>query len=785
MFQGKKTWATAVLLAMALGSSACGAKNSDATGASKDKVVAEELAPEYTYVAKYFDLPEGNSGYYNSFVSGNEVYNLDYLADEEGNYSQQVMKSVLADGKLSDPETVYSFERDWNVNGICVDGQKNIYVIVQIRPEIPEDAVFDDAFYANFEKNSKCVLTKIDARGQVVFEVDLKEFAEDGHPFYLQRFVVDSAGRSYVYVSDLGILLFDANGDKAGTVEVGRQDVWISCLGTSKDGKVYASYMQYDGNGETCVLAEVDFEGKKLGKTYLNFNGGDYGEGSIQPGRVKDILSFDRNGVYEYSLEKEESVKILTWLDCDVDGSTVSNLFYNADGKLYAFVRDFDTGSARLAEMTKVRTEDVVKRETLTFGVLYGDSVLSRRIVEFNQSSDQYRITVKTYLDANDWSETSYDDAVARLMSDLVAGNGPDLFDLNSLDVENLVKKGVIENLMPYLEKSSTLSKEDFFDRLLEVSTYDGVLAYVPAGFALETLAAKTSLVGDGMGWSFSDVMELAKGHPRAELMEYANKELILRMMMILNKRHFIDAAKGECHFDTEEFKAVLNFANAFPMEEEHKGRLAPFKLADNSLLLEQASIYSFEEVQSTLALFGGENVTFIGYPSFEKGNGCLLFLNGCYGISSKCDNKEAAWSFLEFMIQEDDEWSMMGFSSRKSQFEARKQKALEVNYVYDENGEILTDANGGPIYENGGSWSMEDDEGNVWEYHYRPVTQEEADLVERLLEGATPVTLSEDAELNNVIFEEAQSFFQGSKSADEVAGILQNRINLYLKENQ
>ena len=37
---------------------------------------------------------------------------------------------------------------------------------------------------------------------------------------------------------------------------------------------------------------------------------------------------------------------------------------------------------------------------------------------------------------------------------------------------------------------------------------------------------------------------------------------------------------------------------------------------------------------------------------------------------------------------------------------------------------------------------------------------------------------------MNNIINEEAQAFFSRSKSLDDVVNVIQNRVNLYLKEN-
>ncbi|MBP5281829.1 MAG: extracellular solute-binding protein, partial [Lachnospiraceae bacterium] len=318
-------------------------------------------------------------------------------------------------------------------------------------------------------------------------------------------------------------------------------------------------------------------------------------------------------------MEKEEATKILTWIDLDIDGNSLNTMF-SVDGQLYAMSSDYNAGTVELSELTKVKTEDIVKREILTFGSIYEDSSISRKIIEFNKSNDKYRIKLKTYMDINNWSDTSYQDAIARFANDLTSGNAPDIIDLSNVDVANLVKKGALEDLMPYLEKSTKIQKSDIFESLLSNATYDGKLAYIPSGFTLETLAAKTSIVGDKMGWTVADLLNVSKQYPGSEILEYATQDSVLSMMMMLNKQAYINTSKAECYFDTQEFKDLLNFAKSFPEEYDFTNqRLTPNKLKDNSLILVDVSVYSFDEIQSVMAYFDGEPCTFIGYPT---GNG-------------------------------------------------------------------------------------------------------------------------------------------------------------------
>ena len=91
-----------------------------------------------------------------------------------------------------------------------------------------------------------------------------------------------------------------------------------------------------------------------------------------------------------------------------------------------------------------------------------------------------------------------------------------------------------------------------------------------------------------------------------------------------------------------------------------------------------------------------------------------------------------------------------------------------------DENGEAI-------INEGVSSVGYEDG----WSYTYRLATQEEVDKVMELMDLAKPVSYNGDDEISKIINEEAEAFFKGQKSVDEVAGIIQNRVNNYVGETK
>ena len=803
----KKWFAGGLALLLTLGLTACSNAKQDGGDGKNGGAAVDELAPEFTYVAKYATIPQdfetnnltfGGKVAYSVHYSGYDYFNYYAEGDEDSaeepmtfSPSRNFLKYQLNGGNIEGGEVFASIPNGVDVYSACADDAGNLYYVGAIRPETPgEDATDADweLYYNDADQKTEYHLIKLDAQGNQVYDLDFTEMTRTLDYFYVSRMAVDAQGRVYLASSDSKVLLFGADGYYAGIAETDQQS-WISNMGTAKDGKVYASYMRYDANSSSMVLAEIDFDGKKVGKTYQNFPNA-YGNASMVKGLEQDILISDDSALYEYSLEKEETTKVLTWLDCDIDGNGVNNIV-TADGKYYVLLRDWNMDATEFAELEKMKTEDVVKREKIVVGTIYQDSSLSEEIIKFNKSNEQYRITLKTYLDENNWTETSYQDAITALTNDILAGTGPDILELSTLDIDNLASKGVLDDLSPYLEKSSKLNKSDFHDSVLKAGTKNGKLVSLSAGFSLSTIVGKTSVVGSKQGWTVADLIKLQKAYPNSELLEYETKESILQAILMLNKTHFLDTANHTCNFDNQEFKDLLAFANIFPKEYDYDAprRLTPYLLKDNSLLLATIYLSDFDSVQGELAYFDGEPYTMVGYPTYDGGNGCVLYLRDQYGINAKSQHKEAAWAFLEEMISRDpmeSKYSYYGFSSIKKYYEAQKKDALEVRYVYDENGEILKDENGEPVIEQRyGGYTMMGDDGEEWSYDYKPITKADVDLVDQLLAGATPIDYNVNQELNQIIMEEAGSYFDGSKSLDEVVNVIQNRVNLYMKENQ
>lgn len=752
------------------------------TACGGESASTNQVMPEYTYVPQYIELDSEN-GYYGVKIRGNELYNQVYEFDETAmTATQKIVKQSIAEGTLSEEVVLLEFDEYKSIQNFTVDADENIYTLEMQYPEVSEEEMMTEAYY----ESRQSFLRKYDAQGELVYEQDISELLQEDDMYgYLDNMCADALGRLYATSNDK-IRLFDENGNYVGDVQT---DSWINSMGQGKDGKMYASYYDNVSTDGSYILAEIDFVGKKLGASYKNFYGGN--TNTLIPGIEKDFLVQDGTKVYEYEMASQTSTELFNWVDCDINGSYVNNMSVTDDGKIIVLMDDWNTGKSEMAFLTKTKSDTLPEKQILTLGSLYDNQDVQAAVVAFNKSNDKYRIKIKTYMDMNNYSEDAYKDAVTRLNNDIISGtNCPDILDMSQISVTQMAAKGVFEDLTPYLEASSVLNKEDYFENVLEGFTYENALVTIPKTFSLQTVMGRTADVGEKEGWTLSDMIALSEKHPEAALFDYADKLTMMMYCFSYNEDAFIDWESGECKFESEEFKQLLEFVNKFPDEFdwESDDRSTPEKIADGDVLLNTTYISSYDELQYNIAYFNGDPVTCIGFPNLNGESGCMMTVSECYGMSSKSANKEAAWEFIEGILSEETgDRHYWGFPSRKSELEKMREEVTKVEYLLDENGEMVLDENGEPIEvggSSGGSISIGSG-GGGWSYTYHQTTEEEADLVDKLIDIAMPANYNGNQEVLTIIQEEAEAYYQGQKSVDDVAKVIQSRIQLYVNENQ
>lgn len=607
--------------------------------------------------------------------------------------------------------------------------------------------------------------------GSVQAEADITE--ELGQDIYVQYMAVDQTDNIYLAVGEGGIQVFDKTGKKAFTIELSG-DTWIQGLGTSKEGQVV--YLAYDQAAQGNVLNVIDPAARSVSKTCKTEVPESWGNGHIVAGVDNGIILNGSSGLIAYDIENEKATPLLDWLDSDINRDNVETFAAMEDGKILALLRDYSSEqtSTEAVILTKTPASEIQQKEIITLGMIYSSTDTNRAVINFNKSSDTYRIQVIDYSQTGSGEE--YQDIINRFNNDLTSGNGPDIFDLSNLNMKMLAQKGIIEDLNPYLEKDEDIHKEDYFASVLNAFSADGRLCSIPDSVYINTVIGKTSDVGEKPGWTLDDLMALVESKPEGtEVFDYATREYILQMCLMFSFDEFVNWETGECNLNGEDFIKVLEFANRFESQEKYQydedAPSTPSKIQDGTLLLMSTSFSSVQDYQMYRAMFG-EPVTMIGYPTIS-GSGNALSGQNCFAINANSKNKDAAWQFIKsFLTPEHYENSdVWGFPTLISAYNKVNEEYMTPEYYEDENGEQVEQSKGG--------WGWDDFDIDLY-----AAKQEEVDAITDLINSCDR-SYSYDTQLMEIINEEAAPFFEGQKTVQDVADIIQSRVKMYVSENR
>ena len=111
---------------------------------------------------------------------------------------------------------------------------------------------------------------------------------------------------------------------------------------------------------------------------------------SVFPGKSYAFYLTGNNAVFGMNLDDTGAVKVLDYVDSDMDITAMPCLTEMDDGKLAAVVAD-DAGTNMVQILTKVDAETVANRKTLTLGCYYLDYEVRKQIFAFNKQSSDVR----------------------------------------------------------------------------------------------------------------------------------------------------------------------------------------------------------------------------------------------------------------------------------------------------------------------------------------------------------------------------------------------------------
>lgn len=543
----------------------------------------------------------------------------------------------------------------------------------------------------------------------------------------------------------------DTKGNVLGELKA---DGVISCIVRFSDGRL-ACTVSYKSKAEVrCIDPDsMQFDDYKavlpggLGGYMITGSGG--------------YLAYIRDDSVVYGLKEDNTAyKVI-----DLTESGLSGLNYItpiSDGDFLA------VENGKIIRLSEKDASEVSGITEINLAVAGKYDSIERNISDFNAQSNNYRIKVTDYSANYDYNIEGLDSAVKDLEMDIISGKIPDMVWIEPNEAAKLASKGAFADLYDFMETDKTYPREAFLPNYLEACETDGHLFTIAPAFMIKTMAAKTAHV-DKPNWTIDEFIEIYNSKPDdMELFEQANNEEAVLGFISNSGTSFIDYEDFTCSFDSDEYIRMLEFAARFPGVDDYDFEQRSCR--DDTALLSDMYISSFRDINAQMQGTFGEDITFVGMPT-ENGNGSVILLSYQFAIMEKSTNKKGAWEFIRTLL---NAGSYNGIPVTVSAFETVREEALEKPFFIDENGnkEYMSET----IHD----WAADRDVTIV------PMTESQADYYADFVTGITvALPFSGETAVSNIIREETAAFFAGEVSAEDCAAMIQNRVSIYLSEQE
>lgn len=635
----------------------------------------------------------------------------------------------------------------------------------------------DPENYVSKQENTICAW---DLEGKLLWQAPMENLQTEDSYGYISKLIPSDNGLTVLISGDnVSKIETDTNGNLTERKELPNgNDILLNAgdIMVKEDGTLLVPH--YNDDWTAMYLTSYDIKTDVVGEEHKlpdSFMWNGYN--SLSAGVTTDIVYSNASGVFGYSIGDEQPTQLMDYVNSDLNTSGLHQLIMLDETHFIGFYYDNMSNENMGAIFTKKNPEDIPDKEVIVAAGVYVGYDLKARIIEFNRKSQEYRIVVKEYDSYNTMDD--FNAGTTQLNNDIISGNMPDIliYD-NTLPMTSYISKGLLADVGKLIEKDEELSKVEFMENVFNAFEVNDKLYYVLPSFYVNTFVGKTALLGDRTGWTMAEFMDYAESLPEeTSIIGELTRDNFMYQMMQYAGNDFVDVSSGKCEFDSPEFIAMLEFANTLPAElsEDYYGEdywmTYESQYRDERTVLMSMYLSSFRELNYNINGYFGEDITFVGFPT-NNGNGAVLRASdNPLALSAKSKNLEGAWEFVRYYLteecQKELEW---GLPVSKAVFMEKSKEALGRPFYLDENGEKVEYDN--YFYINGESIILE------------PLTQKQVDQVVELI-MATDKLSYYDEDIQNIITEEVAAFFEGQKSAAEVAQIIQSRVQIYVDENR
>lgn len=576
------------------------------------------------------------------------------------------------------------------------------------------------------EPEGKLSLIIYSAQGKVMSETPLAEIYDENQMNFK---IIEYFDGSFFLVCPDYLMKIAPDGEELSRIACGENDFYMSLC--TADGKLLLC--EEAGGFLGGNIYEVNPDDLSLSALYSTESYPLTGLGSSADGRLITVCRDGTCSIIDPADGKREEFLNLNEFGVDdINIRTVSQF-----GGGYIFYATFMENIVYIDYV-----EDSSNKLELTVGAMDGDTrVLYKLVNSFNAHSPDIRVKVQTYASAD----------CKVLQGEIAAGNGPDIYfvSANSIVMQAVRQENVYEDLLPYLDADPEYGRETIVPQLFDAICDGERLYMLPYGFEIDTFTAPESVVGDGrLTLKELDAIIEARGRDELVFPKWVTQSQLFSWMSRFAFYQFVDKESGQCSFDSPAFQDLLTICRdyATPNGSDTSGN-------SHDCLYINCPLQALRLVAVKSWSSNGD-YSFAGFPTTAY-NGSSFCLRSEFAINSRGEHKDEAWEFLRYTMSSpaqslfsDD--THTGIPSTVDGLEAEIARLLRTG----------VDMPSGHL----------------------DFTQADADKFMKLLEE-TEIIEGDDYPAMEILRDDAERYFAGAASLDEVTRSMNSRVEIYLAE--
>ena len=458
------------------------------------------------------------------------------------------------------------------------------------------------------------------------------------------------------------------------------------------------------------------------------------------------------SSLYSWDLRTGEKNRLFQFTSTDISpDSQFQTCYLTVSGEHELIIYIAEKGKSMALTDTPPEAEGDITCVALT-----GGNYVKTRAAVFSREHEGAFIQYTSYA-YGDWRNEWI-----RLSAEVAAGNGPDIMIVDREQMQALQEIGALEPLDGYLEKEII---DTMFSGIRESCYIDGKMyGIIPEG-AVMTLATSVDLWPED-NWTIQNILEIVDNNDLEGMFYNSLGEsapglnLFYFFDVASGNIPFCDMERGESHFESEEFQQLLEVCKRYGNKKNGTKETILQLMAAGKILAMDQFYVDMSDYAEFRAEYDGR-VHFVGYPEQDEGVGVF---SSCYYVvvNKKAQNKEVIAEFLNYLLSSEAQSNV--------DLSVVTTAALEdiVRYYETSAGEVRCEI------KTGGGWHKVElkEDGTSYMPDY-------IDFINQL--GVYQVR----DEIWEIVEQESEDYWNGLKSAEDVALIIDNRVQLYLDEHR